>query len=258
MGPIDVHLEASGVATVTLNRPARRNAVTLAMWRELGGTFAELGARSDVRVVVLTGAGGHFSAGADITEFGAVRSTVEQGTAYEHAADRCTEALMSLAKPTIAAISGYAIGGGCGLALACDFRLADRTATLGIPAARLGIVYGTVDCRNLLNLVGLPRAKEVLFTARRYDADTALRIGLVDRVAGDLDAEVRAFAGELAANAPLAIAGAKLVLDALARGEAERRSRDIDAAIGRALASDDYREGVRAFGEKRPARFTGR
>jgi enoyl-CoA hydratase/carnithine racemase len=253
-----VNVDTAGVATVTLNRPKRRNAVTLAMWRQLGEAFLDLAERADTRVVVLTGAGGHFCAGADISEFGAVRSTVEQGHAYEQAVDGCTGALMQLRKPTIAAISGYAVGGGCGLALACDFRVADATAQLGIPAARLGIVYGPVDCRNLLSLVGLSRAKEVLFAARRYDAASALRIGLVDHVVDDLAAGVRALAEELAGNAPLAIAGAKLVLETLARGETERRIGEIHAAVERALESEDYREGVRAFGEKRRPRFTGR
>lgn len=258
MSDIRLTLDPSGLATVTLNRPARRNAVTLAMFQELTKMFLRLGEDAGVRAIVLTGAGGHFSAGADIAEFAHVRRGVKDGTTYESHLDACTEALMSVPKPTIAAVSGYCLGGGCGLAVACDFRIAHASARFGIPAARLGIVYGTLDSRNLLSLVGLARAKEILFTGRRLDAGEALSAGLVDRVADDLDGAVRAFAAEMAANAPLAIAGAKLVLGALARGEAERRAPEIDAAIARALGSEDYREAVRAFGEKRAPRFTGR
>ena len=258
MTDIVTHVDGSGVATLTLDRPARRNAVTLAMWRELERSFLSFAGDPGVRVVVLTGGGGHFCAGADITEFADVRTGVEDGTAYERAVDRCTEALMALPKPTIAAIAGYCIGGGCGLAMACDFRIADGTARFGIPAARLGIVYGPIDCRNLLQLVGLARAKEILFSARQFDAAEALAIGFVDRTVDDLAHDVGAFAATLAGNAPLSIAGAKLILHAVAAGETERRARDIDAALDRALASTDYQEGVRAFAEKRRPTFTGR
>jgi enoyl-CoA hydratase/carnithine racemase len=142
--------------------------------------------------------------------------------------------------------------------MACDFRLADRTARLGIPAARLGIVYGVPDSRNLIALVGLANAKRILFTGGRFDADAAARMGLVDQVVdGVLEEETRAFAAVFAENAPLSIAGAKLILTALAHGEAERRRSEIDATIHRANESHDYREGVRAFLEKRTPRFTG-
>ena len=258
MTDIVTHVDASGVATLMLDRPARRNAVTLAMWRELERSFRAFADDPAVRVVVLTGAGGHFCAGADITEFADVRTGVEDGTAYERAVDGCTEALMALPKPSIAAIGGFCIGGGCGLAMACDFRIADATARFGIPAARLGIVYGPIDCRNLLQLVGLARAKEILFSARRFDATEALAMGFVDRVVDDLGRDVGAFTAPLAENAPLSIAGAKLILHAVAAGETERRARDIDAALDRALASADYQEGVRAFAEKRRPSFTGR
>jgi enoyl-CoA hydratase/carnithine racemase len=187
-----------------------------------------------------------------------VRTGVEDGTVYEHAVDRASEAIMALPKPTIAAISGFCVGGGCGLAMACDFRIADRTAQFGIPAARLGIVYGPIDCRNLIDLVGLSRAKEILFTGRRFDAPEALAIGLVDRLAADVGRDVAAFAATLAENAPLSIAGNKLILQSLAAGEAGRRAAEIEAASDRALASADYQEGVRAFAEKRRPGFTGR
>ena len=258
MTDIVVRVDPTGVATVTLDRPARRNAVSLAMWRALDRSFTAFADDPRIRVVVLTGAGGHFCAGADITEFAEVRTGVEDGTAYEHAVDRCTEAIMALPKPTIAAISGFCVGGGCGLAMACDFRVADPTARFAIPAARLGIVYGPIDCRNLISLVGLARAKEILFTGRRIEAAEALAIGLVDRLADDLDRDVADFAGTLAANAPLSIAGNKLILQTLAAGETERRAREVEAALDRALGSADYQEGVRAFAEKRPPNFTGR
>ena len=258
MNEIVVRVEPSGIATVTLDRPAKRNAVTLGMWRELARVFEGFAAPDDVRAVVLTGAGGHFCAGADIGEFGEVRSGVEAGAAYEHAVDRCTEAIMGIAKPTIAAISGFCVGGGCGLAMACDFRVADRSAIFAIPAARLGIVYGAPDSRNLLSLVGLSRAKEILYTARRFDATEAHRIGFVDRVAADLAPEVGDLAHTLADNAPISIAGAKLVLQALASGDAERRAPEIGRMLDRAMGSTDYQEGVRAFRERRRPKFTGR
>jgi enoyl-CoA hydratase/carnithine racemase len=257
MSDVSVRIE-SGIATVTLDRPAKRNAVTLGMWRELRRVFEACAADASVRVVVLTGAGGHFCAGADITEFDQVRSTVEEGAAYEHAVDSLTDAITGLMKPTIAAVSGFCVGGGCGLAMACDFRVADRTAQFGIPAARLGIVYGIPDCRNLMHLVGLASAKEILFTGRRFDAAEAYRIGFIDRLADDVKHEVAALAHTLAENAPLSIAGIKLVLQSLAAGHADRRSADVAAAMDRAMASEDYREAVRAFKEKRRPTFTGR
>lgn len=258
MTDIVVSTDPAGIATVTLNRPKRRNAVSLAMWRELRQRFRDFATDSAVRVAVLTGSGGHFCAGADISEFGTVRTGVADGATYEEAVDGASEAIMALGKPTIAAISGFCIGGGLGLAMACDFRITDRTARLAIPAARLGIVYGPIDSRNLLNLVGLSRAKDILMTARRLEPDEALRIGLVDRVADDLGRELGEFAGTLAENAPLSIAGAKLILQSLAAGDVERRAGEIDAMLVRALTSADYQEGVRAFGEKRRPGFTGR
>src|SRR6185312_10744513 len=125
---IEVAVDGNGIAVVTLNRPQKRNAVSLDMWLALGDIFTDLGARDDARVVILTGAGGNFCAGADISEFPQVRFDVESGRAYEQAGEVATLAIRDCRKPTIAAISGYAIGGGCGLALSCDFRVADRSA----------------------------------------------------------------------------------------------------------------------------------
>jgi enoyl-CoA hydratase/carnithine racemase len=248
----------STVAVVALHRPARRNAITLGMWRELAAIFTRLGADRDVRAVVLTGSGGHFCSGADVGEFGAVRRGAGDVTIYEQAVDGATRALIALPKPTIAAITGYCIGGGTGLAIACDFRIAATDARFGIPAAKLGIVYGLLDSRNLIALVGLARAKEILFSGRQLDAREALAIGLADQVV-ETDAREAAidFAARLGQNAPLSIAGAKLTLNALAAGEADTRAPEIQAAIEHAAGSRDYAEGVRAFLEKRRPTFRG-
>lgn len=252
--------EAEGVVTVTLNRPSKRNAVSLAQWRQLAEIFVGLGQQEGVRAVILTGAGGNFCAGADISEFATVRADATMGEAYEAVADGATRAVRDCARPTIAAVSGYAMGGGCGLALACDFRIGDASTRMGIPAARLGIVYGPLDCSLLLRQVGLADAKRVLYSGRAFGLAECSRMGLVDMVAekGSALEAARAFAADLASNAPLSIAGAKLVLEALASQTVDARAGEIDAFIARAMDSADYREGAAAFTAKRPPRFVGR
>jgi enoyl-CoA hydratase/carnithine racemase len=256
---IVVSAEENGIATVTLNRPGKRNAVSLAMWRRLGVIFAELGGREDVRVVILTGVGGHFCAGADISEFSTVRCDSKSGRVYEEANEKASIALRDCPKPTIAAISGYGMGGGCALALACDIRVGDATTRMGIPAARLGVVYGELDCALLHRQVGLANAKRVLYTGRAFDVKDCAAMGLLDIVTPDTALEAaKTLAAEIAGNAPLSLTGSKVVLEALAAGAAGKRHAEIAAIIEGAMNSADYREGARAFLEKRKPAFSGR
>jgi len=260
LSPSDIGVDRSdpAIAVITINRPTRRNAMTLAMWRELGRIFERLGAEPSIRAIILTGAGGAFCAGADISEFPAVRATPEDGHVYEAAGDACQTLIQTCPKATIAAISGPCYGGGVGLALACDFRVADRSAYFAIPAARLSNVYGVVETRALFNAVGLAAAKEVLFSGRRYEADEAHRIGLATHhaEAGAL-AGARSLAAGLNQSAPLTIKGAKIVLSALAAGEIAARQRAIQAVMDEAMSSADYKEGVGAFSAKRDPVFRG-
>jgi enoyl-CoA hydratase/carnithine racemase len=253
-----IDTDDTGVATVTLNRPAKRNAVSLAMWRKLTTVFTTLDQDPAVRAIVLTGAGGNFCAGADIAEFSTVRATLDDAHAYEHIADTATRTLRDCGKPTIAAVHGFGIGGGCGLALACDLRIGDSTTRMGIPAAQRGIVYGPLDTGLLLRQVGLSKAKLVLYTARLFPVQDCLAMGLLD-LAGDaaLPAAI-AQARAIAANAPLSVRGAKIVIEAIARGEHRERAADITAAIETAATSADFAEATAAFTAKRPARFQGR
>src|SRR5262249_19266873 len=151
-------------------RPAKRNAVSLAMWTELDRLFQDFARRSEVRGVILTGAGGHFSAGADISEFATLRADAGQGEAYERQVDGAAIAIRALPKPRVAAIDGFCVGGGLALAMACDFRVAASGARFAVPAARLGIVYNVIDCRNLADLVGTANAKRILFGGAQFDA----------------------------------------------------------------------------------------
>jgi enoyl-CoA hydratase/carnithine racemase/carbon monoxide dehydrogenase subunit G len=269
------------IAVVTLNRPDRRNAMTLGMWRAFPAICASLQQNDEVRVVILTGQGADFCAGADISEFSSVRDDAAQATQYELAVDACCDAIAHLRKPTIAVVRGYCLGGGAHLAMSCDFRYSASDATYGIPAARLSIIYGVSGTRKLLSLVGLSAAKKILFGAQRFAATEALNIGFVDHVsaaqvakkqsrwrrwfstatpAGRTDpmADARDFARALVDNAPLSIAGAKSLLNGMAMGVGALDLDEAETLIAEAAASADYREGRTAFAERRPPRFSGR
>lgn len=245
-------------ALVTLNRPAQKNAMSLAMWRDLGRIFTELGRDPEVRAIIITGAGGTFSAGADIAEFSTVRATVEQGKEYEIAVDACCDAIAAAPKPTLAVINGFCMGGACNIAMACDFRFAHPDAQFGIPAARLSIVYGVRGTSRLLTLVGAANAKRILFGAKKFSAQEALRIGFAERVSPDPMRAARSMAGVMADNAPLTIAGTKELLNGLTMGMGVLSDAAVAKVIERAVASDDYRDARQAFVEKRQPLFAGK
>lgn len=246
------------VAVVSLNRPEARNAVTLGMWRELAGIFSGLADDDDVRGVVLTGSGADFCVGADVTEFGRIRESSDQSAAYEMAVDACSAAIAGLPKPVIAALSGYCLGGGCHLALACDFRFADSSVKIGIPSAKLSIVYGVSSVRRLLAIAGLANTKRILYSAERYDAPRSRSMGLVDEICDDVVSSAISYAATLAGNAPLSIAGAKFMLNGLSQGDGALDTAAAQRMIDLAADSEDFREGRLAFAEKRVPRFRGR
>jgi enoyl-CoA hydratase/carnithine racemase len=247
-----------GIGIVTLNRPDAYNAVKLAMWQDLAGIFANLASDDAVRAIILMGSGANFSVGADVTEFNHIRENREQSAAYEVAVDACSASIANVPQPVIAAISGYCLGGGCHLALACDFRFADASTKLGIPSAKLSIVYGVKSVQRLLAIVGIANAKRILYSAERYDAAPCLGMGLVDEVSGDAMGAAMAFAGTLARNAPLSIAGAKFMLNGLSLGEGALDVAAAQRLVDQAADSEDFREGRQAFAEKRTPWFRGR
>lgn len=257
MADIEVSRE-DRIATVLLNRPASRNAMTLAMWRGAGGIFRDLGADTDVRGIILTGAGHNFSVGADVAEFAAVRGDARAAVTYEAEVDACADAIAAAPQPVIAVLEGYCLGGGCHLALAADFRFATPHAKIGIPSARLSIVYGVRSTQRLLALVGLTQAKRILYGAEHIAGERAHAIGLVDQVAEDPRADARSYLRHLAQNAPLSIRGAKTILTDLSMGPGALDPAHANALIDTAADSVDYAEGRRAFAQKRAPDFKGR
>lgn len=257
MADVEVTREA-GIATVLLNRPASRNAMTSAMWRGVGRIFRDLGADKDVRGIILAGAGQNFSVGADITEFAAVRGDAAAALAYERDVDACANAIAAAPQPVIAALEGYCLGGGCHLALAADFRFAAPTAQIGIPSAKLSIVYGVRSTQRLLALIGLANAKRILYGADRIGGCAAEAIGLVDEVAEPPRDAAELYLRRLATNAPLSIGGAKAILTNLSMGPGVLDPAHAEALIDAAADSADYAEGRRAFAEKRAPHFKGR
>lgn len=246
------------VAILMINRPDKRNAMSLAMWQAVPQILDQLASSAGIRTLILTGSGGNFSAGADISEFGKVRATMEQATAYEQAVDACCDAIMNFPKPTIAVVEGFCMGGGCHLAMSCDFRYAGESAVFAIPAARISIVYGVSGTVKLLALVGLSEAKKILYSGAQFDASYALSIGFVQSKSTDPLVAAIEYATTLSFNAPLSIQGAKKILNAIAMGTATLDASAAEQWIDAAISSDDYREGRTAFVEKRKPKFTGR
>lgn len=243
------------LARVTINRPHVRNAMTLAMWKEMAATFQSLGEDAGVRAIILSGAGDSFSVGADVSEFEMLRKDAAESRAYEVAVDACSDAIAGVPQPVIAVLQGYCLGGGCHLAMACDFRFAHRNASLGIPAANLSIVYGVRSTRRLLSLVGITQAKRILYTAERIGAAEALDIGWIDRLSDDPLHDAESFLAQTAEKAPLSIAGAKHILNNAAMAGDDCLAQ---ALIDQASDSEDYREARAAFAEKRRPQFKRR
>src|SRR3954454_5641046 len=177
MSEIAISRPSPSIAVVTIDRRARRNALNLQAWRDLAAAFRALAADRDVRLAVLTGAGGHFCSGADISEFARVRADSAGGAAYEREVGACYEAIRALPQPSVAAIAGSCVGGGCAIALCCDFRVMQRGARFGIPATKLGTIYTIEECRFLFTAVGLANAKRILYGSELFDAASAHLMG---------------------------------------------------------------------------------
>jgi len=248
------------VATITINRPKQRNAMNASMWERIPILFEELGRDDHVRAIVLRGAGlRSFVSGADISEFDALRNDSKTARAYNTLLNRANRTIQVCPKPTVAMIFGYCMGGGMTLATSCDLRFAAQGSTFSIPAGRLSIVYGVEATMPLVHLVGPSRAKEMLFSARTLDSQEALAIGLVNRVlpVDELESFTYDYLQKVAANAPLTVRGAKAVIAAILEHDPVKTQVADQLALS-AFDSEDYREAVRAFLEKRSPRFQGR
>jgi enoyl-CoA hydratase len=250
-----------GIATITLNNPARLNAMSRAIWRGIADAARAADADPESKVVVIRGAGRKaFSAGADISEFEATRATPAGAAAYSELVHEANEALVAVAKPVLAMIHGYCIGGGCELAVCADLRIAADDAVFGIPAARVGLALAMEDVRRLVELVGPSNAKLILFGGGRFPARRALEMGLVNETvpADALETHTYALAETIAKAAPTSVRWAKEAVAAVLRDPSLESYPDRFERAAALSTTDDFREGVRAFLEKREPRFTGR
>lgn len=249
-----------GIGYVIFNNPERHNAVSMEMWARTREILDQFRDDPEVRAVVLTGAGGKaFVSGADISKFGAERSSEEAAAKYNATTEAAFSGVHEFPKPTIAMIRGYCIGGGMALATCCDIRIATPGSKFGIPAAKLGLGYDHKGVRRLMDVVGPSFAKEIFFTARQFDAEEARIMGFVNRVVPDeeLESYVKDYGSMIAANAPLTIGAAKHTISELLKDETQRNIDSVVAAVNRCFRSKDYIEGRTAFMEKRKPVFMG-
>ena len=244
------------ITILTLNRPQRRNALDQATWIALSAQMAKAADDPNCAVVILTGGPAAFAAGADISEFETVYADPASTAHFQAHVEGAMSALEACPKPVIAQISGPCVGGGCGLALACDIRFADEDAQFGITPAKLGLVYTPRDIKRVINAAGLSRTKDLLFSGRLIDAQDALRIGLIDRVVAkdQLEQVTLDYARSLIGNAPGAIATMKQIMSLLAHDEPTALSQGNQWAAEAAMGAE-FIEGRRAFLAKRRPDF---
>ena len=250
-----------GIAVVTVNRPESRNAMTMGMWEYVPELMSQLGQDPAVRVIVIRGAGEKaFVSGANINQFTDPTFVEQKAHHYHEVVDRAIQSLEDVERPVIAMINGFALGGGCELAMGCDIRVVSETAKLGIPSANLGITISWYNTRRLYSLVGPSKAKEMLFTAKILMAQEALAAGLVDHVVPTAQLESSTFelASLIASKAPFTIRHAKKMINAIRRDPSLSGLTDEGELSMRSFRSQDFQEGVRAFLEKRPPKFEGR
>ena len=249
------------IGWMTFNNPERHNALSYEMRLAILQILEDFENDDAIRVIVMHGAGEKsFVSGADISQFDTMRATAEQQAEYERVSQAVQMRYQTLQKPLIAMIRGYCLGGGLQTALCADLRIASDDSQFGIPAGRLGIAYAWPSVSKLVEIVGPSAAKHILLTAKRFPAAEALRMGLINQVvpAAELEATVRELATTIAGNAPLSLNAAKRAIDELVKDPANRNEADAKAAAARAMASEDFKEGRKAFMEKRKPVWKGR
>jgi enoyl-CoA hydratase len=251
-----IYEKENGVGTITLNRPKQKNAINDVMMSELFQLISNIAQDDEVRVVVITGGKDYFAAGADIRLVSTISSSFK---AYDFSRNSPIHELEELEKPVIAAISGIALGGGLELALACDLRIASETALFGQPEINLGIIPGSGGTQRLPRLVGLTKAKEMLFTGETINAQEAYRIGLVNKVVPveSLMDEVYKIATKIATKPAMALKVTKLVVNAGINLDLELALKFESQSFGLLFSTQDQKEGVSAFIEKRKPIFKG-
>ncbi len=249
------------VGYVIFNNPERHNAVSLDMWERTAEILEGFRNDDEVRVVVITGAGGKsFVSGADISRFESERSTLDATKIYNQKVAAANESIYEFPKPTIAMIKGYCIGGGLGLALCCDLRIASDNSKFGVPAAKLGLGYAYPGIKRLVDVVGPAFAKEIFYTGRQFDTAEAVAMGLINRVvpADELETYVKSYADVIAGNAPLTVNAVKFIVGQAVKDESQRDLARANEMVEACFNSEDYIEGRTAFMEKRKPVFKGK
>jgi enoyl-CoA hydratase len=250
-----------GVGWIVFNNPERHNAVSLEMWQGAHDAMRAFMDDDAIRLIGITGAGDRaFISGADISKFESERAQAEAVKKYDSTSAAFVDALASVEKPTLARINGYCLGGGLNIAICCDLRIASDDSQFGIPAAKLGLGYGYKGFRRLADVVGLAHAREIAFLGERFDAARAHHMGLITRLVpkARLDDEVARICDTITGNAPLTVRAFKIAALEHAKDPADRDLQRSQDAVKACFESDDYKEGRRAFMEKRKPNFQGR